>query len=364
MYNSNNTETKFFGLESSETIKDEAGLKAALDKAGLGYEVKSVQMSHPNNPDQKIPFYATVRTDTQDVLGAGLSDRYKVIQNLSGLGTIADIGGTREGGVIMSRALSFDRGRIAVAQVDLGAFTVGDTGAGGFQDSVNKRITFTNSHDGSGSATVFTTPIRIVCWNTLSAAMSEAKDKVSIRHTASADRKLVELARIMKIVNGQMVRTEIAYNTLAKTKITKDDFGAILEKLFPAPATAPERTKNHQNEIKAVVASYFADADGGRIERNTAWNTYNAITRFTDHDSTVRTDGTATGFHATREAQALARVQSVLMGSIATQNRDALEAIIGATGIEAEITRLIAQVETPDQALAVPGSNVLDWMLT
>jgi phage/plasmid-like protein (TIGR03299 family) len=363
MYNSNNTDTKFFGLQSAETIKNEAGLKDALDRAGLGYEVKSVQMSHPNNPDQKIPFYATVRTDTQDVLGAGLSDRYKVIQNLSGLGTIADIAGQREDGVIMSRALSFDRGRIAVAQVDLGSFTVGDTGAGGFSDQVNKRITFTNSHDGSGSATVFTTPIRVVCWNTLSAAMTGARDKVSIRHTASADRKLVELTRIMRIIDGQMQRTEIAYNVLAKTKITKDDFGAILEKLFPAPASAPERTKNHQNEIKGLVASYFADADGGRIERDTAWNTYNAITRFTDHDSTVRTDGTATGFHATREAQSLARVQSVLLGSIATQNANALETIVEATGIEAEITRLIAGVQNQDPVTA-PTANVLDWMLT
>ena len=60
-------------------------------------------------------------------------------------------------------------------------------------DPIERYILLTNSHDGSGSVMALMTPVRVVCWNTLSAAISGAKNLVKIRHTKNAHAKIAQL---------------------------------------------------------------------------------------------------------------------------------------------------------------------------
>src|SRR3546814_20848068 len=56
----------------------------------------------------------------------------------------------------------------------------------GGDDLIEKYLFLTTSHDGSGSITAAFTPIRIVCANTLNAAMPRQSNTIKIRHTSGA----------------------------------------------------------------------------------------------------------------------------------------------------------------------------------
>ncbi|MBG6063568.1 hypothetical protein IWX83_003379 [Flavobacterium sp. CG_9.1] len=57
-------------------------------------------------------------------------------------------------------------------------------------DIIEKYLFLTTSHDGSGSITVAFTPMRIVCANTLNAALRNQSNTVRIRLTSNAKQHL------------------------------------------------------------------------------------------------------------------------------------------------------------------------------
>lgn len=356
-----NTE-KYFGLNSTRYIKNSEDLTRALTDHKLNFHVESVQMKHPTT-DEPIPYFATMRTDTGAILGAGLSDRYKPIQNADGFAMVADLGQQNKDGAIFARGMTFDKGRVAVAQIDLGEMVIGDTGRHGFRDAVRRRITWTNSHDGTGAAHIFTTPIRVVCANTLTAAISSAKDKISIRHTSSAPERMEEAAEVLRLVDGMLVKTEKAYNSMAAARVYQDSFEEVLRTLWPTEGLKGRPLKN-AIDSKTRVSRYFKDADGGRIERDTAWNLYNAITRYNDHDTTVRTDGDARGYSIFKVARDEARQESTLMGGIAKKNRRALEVITEVFDIDSILKETERRLKAEEMPTALAQACTVDQILS
>ncbi|CAA9199500.1 hypothetical protein FLACOL7796_02752 [Flavobacterium collinsii] len=67
----------------------------------------------------------------------------------------------------------------------------------GNDDLIEKYLFLTTSHDGSGSITAAFTPIRIVCANTLNAAMHNKTNTVRIRHTSNAKQRLGQAHKVM-----------------------------------------------------------------------------------------------------------------------------------------------------------------------
>jgi hypothetical protein len=59
----------------------------------------------------------------------------------------------------------------------------------GRKDVIEEYIFLTTSHDGSGSIMAAFTPVRIVCNNTLNAALRNNSNAVFIKHTANAEQK-------------------------------------------------------------------------------------------------------------------------------------------------------------------------------
>jgi hypothetical protein len=64
---------------------------------------------------------------------------------------------------------------------------------------IEQYLFLTTSHDGLGSITAAFTPIRIVCNNTLNAAMRSHSNAIKIRHTASAGERLKQAHTLMGI---------------------------------------------------------------------------------------------------------------------------------------------------------------------
>jgi phage/plasmid-like protein (TIGR03299 family) len=202
------------GSASCSTVP--RSIDEALEKAGLGWKVTYGDVlvvrtqewtddSGTKHPAELIPakgFKANLRADTGAVLGI-VSDEYEVVDSRDAF-RILDAART-----FTSRPLAAC-GSAAVCgawpeYIELG----GDRSA--------TYIYVANSHDGSMALTAAVTPIRIVCANTLGAALRQtehganAQRTFRFRHTGNLQTKLAEARQVL----GTTINYEPQFKALA-----------------------------------------------------------------------------------------------------------------------------------------------------
>src|SRR3954453_1837896 len=179
----------------------------AIKHAGLDYTVEKRKLftyDNENNngnpdldiiiPEIEVPgYFATVRTDTEQVLGVVGKD-YEIVQNTDAFAFFdAILGGE---GIMYETAGALGKGeRIFITAKLPDYIKVGNN------DLIEQYLFLTTSHDGFGSITAAFTPIRIVCNNTLNAALRNHTNAFKIRHTANAKERLEEAHKLMGITN-------------------------------------------------------------------------------------------------------------------------------------------------------------------
>ena len=84
-------------------------------------------------------------------------------------------------------------------------------------------VLLTNTHDGSGAVTACATPVRVVCMNTLRAALSSAQATCKIRHTVGARSRLAEAQRVLGLTRGAAERVRQRAEELASRPISDRD---------------------------------------------------------------------------------------------------------------------------------------------
>jgi phage/plasmid-like protein (TIGR03299 family) len=304
----------------------EAQFDQFLANNGLDYEVATMAV-----PDlftgEPSRFYATYRKDTNYTFEMGLSDGFTPIQNRDALGIIKDMSGVTE--LELVRGGTWGGGAGLFAQISLGDFSVG-----GGADKIGKYLSVVNSHDGSRALNILITPYRFFCKNQVTAAINDAKKTqdrfITVRHTASAERRMEELIRTVHIADNAFVRTQEVYNKMAQTKINEEYVKEVVNKLFPSKPDMGKRGKTiWENTMTAVSARYF-DADAGRTEVHTAWNLYNAVQGTIQHDS----KNTST------------KERSVLMGSIADRSAEALACVLSTCSSEHIPQSVLSEIDT------------------
>ncbi len=342
---------KYFTRQDLELIKGAGSLETILSQHGLNYQI--VTVPHVNHfTGQPTKFFDTYRSDNNEIMGAGLTDRYNVIQNAESFAAIEDIAALYPGDLYFARGMTFDGGRVAVCQIDMGEMQIGE-GRRGFKDTVKKYLTWTNSHDGSGAAHIFVSPVRIVCANTLTAALSQtykkgskAKQdvitKFSIRHTATAKERLDEARKTLRVIDGELKRTEITYQTMAKAVMQDDLIAQVLEDIFPRDGKDKQAAKNAK-EAQSRAMDLIRNADDGKIDPRTPWAVYQGINRLLVHESPIR-------IHDEGKNKDTARAQSTLIGSIAEKNALTLSRVLKVADLEDDIARILRQVETSQAA--------------
>lgn len=203
--------------------------KEAIQFAHLDYQVEKRKLFTYDNENQnanedteiKIPevevgsHYATIRTDTDDVLGIVGKD-YELVQNTEAFSFFdAIVGGD---GIQYETAGALGKGeRIFITAKLPGYIKVGS------DDLIEKYLFLTTSHDGYGSITAAFTPIRIVCNNTLNAALRNHSNCIKIRHTANAKERLEQAHRVMGISYHLSEQLEEIFNQWTKVRITDQE---------------------------------------------------------------------------------------------------------------------------------------------
>jgi len=154
-------------------------------KEGNGFiKGKDIYREVPNS-------FATYRTDYNIPLG-NVKSKYTVVQNLDAFAFFDKAIGPNK--AIWQTAGAFGNGeRIFVsAKLPDNILVKG-------KDPIETYLVFTNTHDGSSGVKILFTPIRVVCQNTLNAAIRGANNIVTFRHTQSVHSKIDKADEVLGI---------------------------------------------------------------------------------------------------------------------------------------------------------------------
>ncbi|WP_118975764.1 DUF932 domain-containing protein [Taibaiella koreensis] len=269
----------------------------AMQLAGLDYEVIKTPLYTKNDriaisssgetiwgEEIEVPAaYATLRTDNNNVLGVVGKD-YEIVQNRDAFSFFDSIVGSGKG-VRYETAGALGKGeRIFItAKLD-------DDIKVGSNDYIGKYLFLTTSHDGSGSITAAFTPIRIVCANTLSAALGKMTGAVRIRHTANAKERLENAHKIMGIACDMGEQLETIFNQWAKVRITDNEVKKLIQlALAPNKEVYNSLSIGEETELSTKfkntcddVFEYAMTSDTQLLEttKGTVFGAYNAVTGY------------------------------------------------------------------------------------
>jgi phage/plasmid-like protein (TIGR03299 family) len=286
-------------------VADELSFDEAMHLGGLDYplalrpiattipvldandvEIDSLALDVPNHR-------AVVRADRNTVLGV-VSDRYELVTNRQamqmvdvlvedGLAVIETAGVLREGADAWM-ALRFTGDRIDAA---------GENGG----DEIKFYGLVRTNHNGKASVQVATTPVRVVCANTLAMAMANGRTTVrSVLHVgANAAGKGHQAAK--DLWTGTVADAEAmaaAFATMRSTSLSEAEFAAaVLDTLCPLPealdADASKVAKSlYPSRVAKAEATRFTIQQlwvngTGQLGACTSWDAFNAATEALDH---------------------------------------------------------------------------------
>lgn len=296
---------------SAEAIRH-AGLDYKIGKAQLYTRGASISIDNDGEIKEGgniiVPGqYATMRTDNNAVFGVVGKD-YQIIQNADAFAFFdAIVGG--EDGILYETAGALGQGeRIFITAKLPGYIRVGNG-----DDVTGKYIFLTTSHDGTGSITAAFTPIRIVCQNTLNAALGKMSNVIRIRHTSGAKQRLENAHKVMGLANTLSVQLEGIFNAWAKVRISDPDVKKLIQlALCPNKETLDALKKGADDELSTVFKNTVDDAfayammnDTQQMEttKGTLFGAYNAVTGYYQNVRSYKDDE--------------AKLQSIVMGGTA-----------------------------------------------
>ena len=276
-----------------QIVKEYPNSAQALQYAGLDYTVEkrpvftcdNVNHAKENNKNAllEVPaYYATIRTDTEKVLGVVGKD-YEVVQNTDAFRFFdAIVGGD---GIQYETAGALGKGeRIFITAKLPDYIKVGS------DDMIEKYLFLTTSHDGFGSITAAFTPVRIVCQNTLNAAFRNCSGSIKIRHTQNAKEKLEQAHQVMGIANKLSSWLEPAFNNWSKVMITDCNLKQLIQlAMVPNKEVLKDIQSGNLDELstcfKNMCDTVFEYAQTSPTQqtattRGTVFGAYNAVTGY------------------------------------------------------------------------------------
>lgn len=259
-------------------FNEEVSTDKMLELAHLkNWNVRLVELMLAGTSDKT--WYQTLRDNPFDgmpnVLGI-VGERYRVFQNEELLG----FGDNILDGARWETAGSIKGGTVVFASLALERETVID--ANGVGDRIKNYLLLFTSHDGSTAINAMVTPVRVVCQNTLNMAIAGAKQSFKIRHTDTANGKVMAAREALGLTHKYLDAWDKAAENLFTTAVTDNTVDAIFKAVYAMPekdskgSLAKWTTKNDK-----LWDIYNGDTVGAGV-RGTAWGAYNALTEQID----------------------------------------------------------------------------------
>jgi phage/plasmid-like protein (TIGR03299 family) len=152
-------------------------------------------------------------------------------------------------------------------------------------ERVEKYIMLTNSHDGTSTIIAGFTPIRVVCNNTLTAALKKLDNKVSISHTASAESRLKEASRVMGIASKYMDEVNMTFESMTTRKLSDLEMKYFIETVMKNSIKEDTSDKEASTRMKNLVDQVYSFAithptQTTEAAYRTLWGAYNGISGY------------------------------------------------------------------------------------
>ncbi len=153
------------------------------------------------------------------------------------------------------------------------------------EDVVHKYLLLSNSHDGTSSVQVKFTPIRVVCQNTLTMALSRGRT-VRIAHTRGLHARLHQAKDLLGIVRRGFAGIETTFHAMARVQVGSERLKEYLGLVFPDPADLEdEAAVRRVSANRSLAERLFRQGKGNQQKgvSGTLWAAYNGVAEMVDH---------------------------------------------------------------------------------
>lgn len=264
------------------TYVDQAMTAAqAIELGGINYTVEKRPLQVIGGLE--VPnFKATVRTDTNDVLGV-VTDNYTVVQNMEAFAFFDNI--IEKGEAIFQTVGTLGKGE----KIFVTAKLPKDIAVKGEQ--VENYLLLTTGHDGKTAVQAGFTSVRVVCNNTLTAALSQLQNKISIVHFKNAKEQIAAAADVMGIARFYTDELNQIFNKMAKVKINDTKLREYLEavlkprrEIINKDTLQTEFSTAFTKKIDAIMDFAHNDpTQTSKEAKGTVWGAYNAVSGYYGH---------------------------------------------------------------------------------
>jgi len=262
--------------------------------AGMAWAIRRSKVRYVTSADEATPVrtwadkHVLFRSDTSAPLGL-VSPDYKIVQPSAVMEFFRDL--TASAGMELETAGTLFGGKRfwALARVGLPQ-SVGPNG----QDPVGQYLCLATSADGSMATTAMYTTIRVVCNNTLTAALGSAKTSARVTHKSRFIADVVKDSMDLHVTEAQeqFSSTMDLFRALGQCTITKaEGEEALLDIMHPGNAELSPADRSKLTYGKSMSMLRALASGSGLIGPGvgTAWGLTNALTQWVDHTGTART---------------------------------------------------------------------------
>lgn len=245
--------------------------------AGMDWnpELVPVYFRQPDGTYAPAEGYAgIIRSDNRGVLGIR-SDEYGAITH-DAIARVGD-GFLAQPGVNITTTGSLFGGRHGWA-----LFEAGDAIAIPGDDSlIQSFLLLSWSHDGTRKFTVRNTAVRVVCNNTLTAALGSSVASFVVKHTKGAPTRVEAYAERVEALAAEMAEFSAKAAALASAPFTNADWRTLADALFPLPTDEEGKVLDGIRTERALNAQdALLDLRGGPTVAgpmaDSAWGAWNA----------------------------------------------------------------------------------------
>ena len=229
-------------------------------------------------PDKYMTYRYHPKTKKADALGV-VGNRYTPVQNaeaFSFLNYVAD-----ESGAVFETAGSMNNGRKVFMTMKMPeGLQIGG------QDAIDLYLMAWNTHDGTSAFNLLVTPIRVVCQNTLTAAIHSAKSNYALRHTPGVNGKIQAARDALKLTFKYTEEFEKMAEKLISQEMTDKQFATLVEEVFPIDEESQRATTIAETARGTLMGLWKAPTQANIA--NTKWAAYNAFIEYSDWASPIR----------------------------------------------------------------------------
>lgn len=238
-------------------------------------------------------YRCTYRDDTNQVLGI-VKGKYTPVQNRDAFDFFDSV--ILKGDSQWFTAGCYDNGRkvFITARINK-TFKIANS-----KDDVDNYLMFTTSHDGTTGVKVLLTPIRVVCFNMLNAAIHHSTQYFNFRHTESVHNNIEETQHLFKEVIYKIDSVKEYYQKLYNTKVTDEVAADVITNIILNDSERNQLDMLKAKPIQLAFGNYIYGLDVSTQKRRmvadmfeyynngigqqdiigTGWGLYNAVSGY------------------------------------------------------------------------------------